>query len=180
MRNADARWERVAKRAADCRARGQALLIGTRSVEASEQASLALTALGLEHAVLNARQDSEEAEIIARAGQPGAITVATNMAGRGTDIRLGEGVADAGGLHVILTEFHESSRIDRQLFGRSARQGDPGSIETIVSLEDELFSRFAPRHLRLVRVLPLKPLCELMRRRAQARAEREHAITRRE
>lgn len=92
--------------------------------------------------VLNARQDSEEANIILSAGQPGRITVATNMAGRGTDIQLSGGVVSAGGLHVILTEYHESSRIDRQLFGRGARQGDPGSYECIVSLTDELFERF--------------------------------------
>ena len=92
--------------------------------------------------VLNARQDREEAEIVAEAGQAGRITVATNMAGRGTDIRLHPAVSEAGGLHVILTEYHESRRIDRQLFGRCARQGDPGSYESIVALDDELFRRF--------------------------------------
>ena len=180
VRNAEKRWELVAKRAARLRAKGRPVLIGTRSVEASEKASEALSRLGLDHAVLNARQDSAEAAIIARAGEAGAITVATNMAGRGTDIRLGEGVAEAGGLHVILTEFHESGRIDRQLFGRAARQGDPGSTEAIVALDDELFRRFAPRHMRLAGLLPLPMLCEWMRRRAQSRAEREHAITRKE
>jgi preprotein translocase subunit SecA len=88
--------------------------------------------------VLNARQDAEEAAIIAQAGEPGQITVATNMAGRGTDIRLAPGVAERGGLHVIGTEHHQARRIDRQLHGRCARQGDPGSYEMIVSLEDEL------------------------------------------
>ncbi|RMG38492.1 MAG: translocase [Gammaproteobacteria bacterium] len=180
LRTAAARWDRVAERAARCHAEGRPVLIGTRSVEASEQASAALSRRGLDHAVLNARQDEAEAEIIARAGEPGRITVATNMAGRGTDICLTEQVAARGGLHVILTEFHESGRIDRQLFGRCARQGDPGSVEAVVSLEDELFDRFAPRHLKLVRRLPLGLLCGWMRRHAQARAEREHAITRRE
>jgi preprotein translocase subunit SecA len=93
---------------------------------------------------LNARQDAEEAEIIARAGEAGQITVATNMAGRGTDIVLGEGVTEMGGLHVIATERHEAGRIDRQLFGRSGRQGDPGSFEAIVSLEDELVHQHLP------------------------------------
>ncbi len=180
VRNAQKRWELVAKRAAHIHAEDRPVLIGTRSVEASEKASEALSGLGLDHAVLNARQDSAEAAIIARAGMSGTITVATNMAGRGTDIQLGKGVPEAGGLHVILTEFHESSRIDRQLFGRAARQGDRGSAEAIVALDDELFKRFAPKHLRLVRLLPLTPLCEWMRRRAQSRAEREHATTRRE
>lgn len=180
VRKEQSRWELVAKQAARIRGMGRPVLIGTRSVEASEKASDALSRLGLDHAVLNARQDSDEAAIIARAGAMGTITVATNMAGRGTDIRLGKGVREAGGLHVILTEFHESSRIDRQLFGRAGRQGDPGTTEAIVALDDELFKRFAPRHLRLVRLLPHPALCEWMRRRAQSRAEREHATTRRE
>lgn len=94
--------------------------------------------------VLNARQDQEEAAAIAQAGRSGAITVATNMAGRGTDIRLDASVESKGGLHVILTEFHESARVDRQLFGRAARQGNPGSVEAMVSLEDELFRQYAP------------------------------------
>ena len=88
--------------------------------------------------MLNARQDQEEAEVIARAGERGRITVATNMAGRGTDIRLAPGVADLGGLHVLATERHDARRIDRQLFGRGGRQGDPGSYQVIVSLEDEI------------------------------------------
>jgi len=97
-----------------------------------------LTQAGLQHALLNARQDEQEAQIVADAGQFGRITVATNMAGRGTDIKLGPGVVELGGLHVIATELHESARIDRQLYGRCARQGDPGSVEATVSLEDEL------------------------------------------
>ena len=115
------------------------VLIGTRSVRASESLSAVLTARGIAHALLNAKQDRTEAGVITRAGEPGRVTVATNMAGRGTDIRIGADVTARGGLHVILTEYHESRRIDRQLFGRCARQGDPGACESIVSLEDELF-----------------------------------------
>jgi preprotein translocase subunit SecA len=132
---------------------GRPILIGTRSVAASEEVSAVLRERGIAHALLNAMQDREEAEIVARAGQPGAVTVATNMAGRGTDIRLGLGVAECGGLHVVLTEYHESRRVDRQLFGRSGRQGDPGSCETVVSLEDEIFTTYVPRTTKLVRGL---------------------------
>lgn len=130
---------------------GRPVLIGTRSVGASEEISAVLHVRGIDHALLNARQDELEAEIIAKAGMPGVVTVATNMAGRGTDIRLGPGVAERGGLHVVLTEYHESRRVDRQLFGRAARQGDRGSCEAIISLEDELFNTYAPRPARLVR-----------------------------
>jgi preprotein translocase subunit SecA len=97
----------------------------------------------LEHQVLNAVRHREEAQIVAAAGQAGKITVATNMAGRGTDIKLGRGVAKLGGLHVIAAERNESARIDRQLFGRCARQGDPGSAQAIVCIEDEFVSRYA-------------------------------------
>ena len=103
------------------------VLVGTRSIEKSEKLSTLLTAAGIEHQVLNAKNHEIEAQIVAQAGQIGRVTVATNMAGRGTDIKLGEGVAELGGLHVIGTERHESRRIDRQLAGRCARQGDPGS-----------------------------------------------------
>jgi len=145
------KWQRVAEVAARMAlGEGRPVLIGTRSVKASEEISAVLTARGIVHALLNAKQDSSEAEVIAQAGQPGRVTVATNMAGRGTDIRLGPGVAEMGGLHVILTEYHESRRIDRQLLGRCARQGDPGSCEAIVSLEDEIFTLCAPAATRLV------------------------------
>lgn len=129
---------------------------------------------------LNAKQDKTEADIVALAGQQGAITVATNIAGRGTHIHLGPGVRERGGLHVILTEFHDSSRIDRQLYGRAGRQGDPGTTEAIVALTHELFTRYAPLMLRPCRALPLPALCDLMRRRAQARSEADHATTRAE
>ena len=143
-RNADDRWKEVARCAAAVAAKGRPVLIGTRSVQASEQLSAVLDSDNIAHAVLNARQDKDEAEAVAQASQPGRVTVATNMAGRGTDIKLSSKVEQAGGLHVILTEFHESARVDRQLFGRCARQGDPGTIEAVVSVDDELFRQFAP------------------------------------
>ena len=149
---AEARWRHVAVRAMELAAGGRAVLVGTRSVEASEYLAQLLTDSGFPHTVLNARQDNVEAETIAAAGQSGKVTVATNMAGRGTDIKLSEAVAEKGGLHVILTEFHESARVDRQLFGRAARQGDPGTVEAIISLEDELFRRYAPLGARLVAI----------------------------
>lgn len=135
------KWHCVAERAECLRAQGRSVLIGTRTVCASEELSAVLEAAGLAHRVLNARQDQEEASIIAKAGQHCAITIATNMAGRGTDIMLDEAVRDAGGLHVIVTELHDSARLDRQLIGRAGRQGDPGSFEIIASLEDEILVR---------------------------------------
>jgi preprotein translocase subunit SecA len=119
--------------------------VGTHSVRASEHLSELLKAENLDHQVLNAVYHAQEAGIIAQAGQGGNITVATNMAGRGTDIKLGRGVADLGGLHVIAAEPNESARIDRQLYGRCARQGDPGSAQGIFSLEDEVVSRYAKK-----------------------------------
>lgn len=121
---------------------GRPVLVGTRSVKASETLSGMLTLEGLPHRVLNAVRHKEEARIVSQAGVKGAITIATNMAGRGTDIVLGPGASQNGGLHVIATECHESRRIDRQLFGRAARQGDPGSARLFVSLEDELVCRY--------------------------------------
>ncbi|MGN6323717.1 MAG: hypothetical protein ACTHNE_18510 [Dyella sp.] len=138
------RWREVARRAMELAAQGRAVLVGTRSVEASETLGRLFDHEGVAHILLNARQDKSEADIVAEAGQPGRITVATNMAGRGTDIKLAAQVEAHGGLHVILTEFHESARVDRQLFGRCARQGDPGTTEAIISVDDELFLRFAP------------------------------------
>src|SRR5262249_44397317 len=139
----EAKWAGVVAHVKRVHARGQPVLVGTRSVGASEHLSRLLTAAGLSHQVLNARQDRAEADIIAHAGEPEHIVVATNMAGRGTDIRLAPGVAERGGLHVIATEGHEARRIDRQLFGRCGRQGDPGSHELLVSLEDEIMTVYA-------------------------------------
>ncbi|MBC8323002.1 MAG: preprotein translocase subunit SecA [Candidatus Marinimicrobia bacterium] len=121
---------------------GQPTLVGTISVEASELLSRMLKRHGIPHNVLNAKQHKSEAEIVTRAGQPGAVTIATNMAGRGTDIKLGTGVQELGGLHILGTERHESRRIDDQLRGRSGRQGDPGSSSFYLSLEDDLMRLF--------------------------------------
>ncbi|HEY6192147.1 MAG TPA: preprotein translocase subunit SecA [Bacteroidota bacterium] len=118
------------------------VLVGTTSVEVSETLSRMLKRQGIPHNVLNAKQHQREAEIVAHAGLPGAITIATNMAGRGTDIKLGPGVPEAGGLHIVGTERHEARRIDRQLRGRAGRQGDPGSSKFYLSLEDDLMRLF--------------------------------------
>ena len=123
---------------------GRPVLVGTVSIEDSELISDLLRRRGVDHEVLNAKQHQREATIVARAGEPGAVTIATNMAGRGTDIKLGDGVAAAGGLHIIGTERHESRRVDNQLRGRSGRQGDPGSSRFFVSFEDDIMRRFAP------------------------------------
>lgn len=122
--------------------KNQPILVGTVSIENSEILSEMLKRKGVPHKVLNAKYHAEEAEIISRAGEPGSVTIATNMAGRGTDILLGEGVSDVGGLHIIGTERHESRRIDNQLRGRAGRQGDPGSTQFYLSLGDELMKRF--------------------------------------
>lgn len=140
----DALWQAVAERARALQAQGRPVLIGTASVAQSQQLSAVLQAAGLAHAVLNARQDSAEGEVVAAAGQGGRITVATSMAGRGTDIALGEGVAQRGGLHVILCQHNASARIDRQFLGRAARQGQPGSVQTLLSLAFPLFDRWLP------------------------------------
>jgi preprotein translocase subunit SecA len=142
FRTDEQKWRAIAERVAELHAQNVPVLLGTRSVAASEVASRMLDERGLEHNVLNAKQDSVEADLVACAGEPGRITIATNMAGRGTDIELAPEVKQAGGLHVILSERHEASRIDRQLAGRGARQGDPGSFEAILSLEDPLLLPF--------------------------------------
>jgi len=179
------KWALVADRVAEVAVgEGRPVLIGTRSVQASEAVSAVLSARGITHALLNAKQDGEEAGIIAEAGLVGRVTVATNMAGRGTDIHLGPGVEARGGLHVILTEYHESRRVDRQLFGRCARQGDPGTCEVIVSLEDEVFAVHAPRLTGLLKRLagPNGPVpawgLRRLRRAAQDSAERRAARVR--
>ena len=126
----------------DCNQRKQPVLVGTISVEVSELLSRMLKRKNILHNVLNAKQHQREAEIVIRAGQPGAVTIATNMAGRGTDIKLGDGVKDLGGLHILGTERHDSRRIDLQLRGRSGRQGDSGSSRFYLSLEDDLMRLF--------------------------------------
>jgi len=122
--------------------KGRPVLVGTTSVEVSELLSRMLKMRGIKHNVLNAKQHAREAEIVAEAGQAGAVTIATNMAGRGTDIKLGPGVKEAGGLAIVGTERHDSRRVDRQLRGRAGRQGDPGSSVFFVSLEDDLMRLF--------------------------------------
>jgi len=131
----------------------QPVLVGTVSVEKSERLSRMLEKRGVKHNVLNAKQHEREAAIVAEAGQPGAVTIATNMAGRGTDIVLGAGVTDVGGLHIIGTERHESRRIDNQLRGRAGRQGDPGSSRFFISLEDDLMKIFGPAADRIGRLM---------------------------
>jgi preprotein translocase subunit SecA len=135
---AAAKWAAIVDEVRELHQQGRPLLIGTRSIDKSEHLSRMLSAAGIEHRVLNAHQIAQEAEIIAQAGQHRHVTVSTNMAGRGTDIRLGDGVADMGGLHVICTEMHDAARIDRQLIGRCGRQGDPGTYRQYLALDDEI------------------------------------------
>jgi preprotein translocase subunit SecA len=140
------KWQAIIDDLGQQHERGRPVLVGTRSIDKSESLSQLLAARGIEHAVLNARHIAKEAAIVADAGQAGKVTVATNMAGRGTDIRLGEGVPELGGLHVICTELHESQRIDRQLIGRCGRQGDPGTYRQFLALDDEiLLTGFGPK-----------------------------------
>lgn len=162
---------------------GLPVLIGTRSVTASQSASEALRQHGIEHVVLSASQDAEEAEIIARAGQMKSVTVATNMAGRGADIKLGKGVADLGGLQVIMSEYHDSRRIDRQLAGRAGRQGDKGDFRPFLSLDDPLIKDEQGSIYRWLRALSITFGIKSEERvfgRAQARAEALHARMRRD
>lgn len=138
----DAKWAAVVEEIDQQHRRGRPILVGTRSVDASERLGRLLQGRGMVYTILNAVRHEQEAEIVLRAGDLQTITIATNMAGRGTDIRLGPGAANCGGLHVILTEGHESARIDRQLKGRAARQGSPGSSVVFVAFSDELIQRF--------------------------------------
>jgi preprotein translocase subunit SecA len=136
------KWKAIADEIGECSQRGQPVLVGTITVEKSELLAKVLKKRKISHEVLNARYHEKEAQIIAKAGEQGAVTIATNMAGRGTDIKLGEGVVERGGLHIIGTERHEARRIDNQLRGRSGRQGDPGSSRFYLSLEDDLMRLF--------------------------------------
>ena len=145
FRTAAARWNAVIQAIVKVHATGRPILVGTRSVEASEIVAKALTAQNIDHRVLNAIQDKEEATLISKAGQLHAVTVATNMAGRGTDIKLEIDPKKRGGLHVILTEMHSSRRIDRQFTGRAGRQGDPGSSQMLLSLHDELLTLYTKK-----------------------------------
>ena len=138
------KWQAIAEEVAQAQRQGRAVLVGVRSVESSEILAGLLTSQGLEVAVLNAVQHAQEAAIVAIAGEPGRVTIATNMAGRGTDIRLHPQVFQSGGLHVVIAETNESARIDRQLAGRCGRQGDPGSVSVYLCLEDILAQRYLP------------------------------------
>ncbi|MEM8781753.1 MAG: DEAD/DEAH box helicase [Planctomycetota bacterium] len=167
----DARRNRIADRVQTMHAQGRPVLVGSRTIHESEALSVLLDQRGVPHAVLNAVRHEEEAEIVKRAGQPGTVTIATNMAGRGTDIKLGPGVAAAGGLHVIAAERNDARRIDRQLFGRAGRQGDPGSAEAVVALDDEVVRRFTHPLVRAaVRRVAPRWVVRLAQRRAHARA----------
>jgi preprotein translocase subunit SecA len=178
--NENVKFDAIVQEVIRLREAGRAVLIGTRSVEKSEKLSERLTAAGIEHQVLNARQHEQEAKIVAQAGQLGRVTIATNMAGRGTDIKPALEVLAAGGLHVLGTERHESLRIDRQLMGRAGRQGDPGSAQFFLSLEDELLEGLGPKAQERWKQFGLRggernwdqylPLF----RRAQRRVERRH------
>ena len=174
LRDRAAQLACITRRADEMQAMGRPVLIGAKSVKHSDEIAQALKKAGLIHAVLNAENEAEEAEIVARAGETGRITIATNMAGRGTDIGLGPGVADAGGLHVILSDMHDARRIDRQLIGRAGRQGDPGTVEMILSPRTGRAAGGA-----LLRALaPIAPLAAL--KLHQRRAERLHGRMRRD
>lgn len=176
----DAKWDAIVAEVAEQHSTGRPVLIGTRSIDKSERLSKLLTAAKLEHRVLNARHAAQEAVIIASAGERGRITVATNMAGRGTDIRLGEGVRELGGLHVIVSELHESARIDRQLIGRCGRQGDPGSYRLFLALDDDILAAgLGTTTAKQLQAIGLRRTPRLARyvklfERAQSRIEREH------
>jgi preprotein translocase subunit SecA len=133
-----AKFEAIVSEVQEIHAQGRPVLIGTRSIDKSEILSRLLTELSIEHQVLNANNVEKEAEIVAAAGGQGKVTVATNMAGRGTDIKLADDVATIGGMHVICTELHDAARIDRQLIGRCGRQGDKGSYRQFLSLDDDI------------------------------------------
>ena len=176
----DAKWGAIVDEICQLHAEGRPVLIGSRSIDKSEHLSKLLQAKGIEHQVLNAHKIAEEADIVARAGQRGKVTVSTNMAGRGTDIKLGERIQELGGLHVICTEMHDAGRIDWQLRGRCARQGDPGTYRQYLSLDDDLLlSGLGPEKSRRFEALGAESADAfdgLARpfRKAQKKVERRH------
>jgi preprotein translocase subunit SecA len=175
--SAELKWQALVKTIQQLQERGQPVLVGTRTISAADEIACLLSQQGIKYQLLHANQDVEEALIVADAGQYGNVTIATNMAGRGTDIKLASEVLSLGGLHVILTELHDSARVDRQLVGRCARQGQPGSWEEILSLEDELLhvlSRHILRGLkRSLQRAPDNPLLQWLARRAYYRAQKK-------
>jgi preprotein translocase subunit SecA len=181
-----AKLERIVADVAETHAVGRPVLIGTRSIDKSEDLSRLLEEAGLRHVVLNARHIEKEAEIVAEAGQLGRITVSTNMAGRGTDIKLGDDVRELGGLHVICTELHDSARIDRQLIGRCGRQGDPGTWRQFLALDDDiLIAGYGPKRAKRIaaslrgRIDGSPAVLERAFKRAQRRVEARHVRQRR-
>jgi preprotein translocase subunit SecA len=186
FRSRHEKWRAVVRRIQELHERGRPVLVGTRSVDKSEALSHELDKVGVPHAVLNAKRHAEEAKIVARAGERGQVTIGTNGAGRGTDIVLGEGVAALGGLHVIGTERHDARRVDRQLGGRAGRQGDPGSYQFLLALDDDLVRRrwrrlmaWLRRRTRRRRGRPLRaPWLRWLFALAQRRVERDHLLAR--
>jgi preprotein translocase subunit SecA len=176
----EAKWAAVVEEICELHAAGRPVLIGTRSIDKSEELSRLLEAAGIKHEVLNANHIAAEADIVAGAGQQGRVTVSTNMAGRGTDIKLGGGIAGLGGLHVICTEMHDASRIDRQLIGRCGRQGDPGTFRQYLALDDDLLlAGLGPKKSDKLKARGEKsagPFRRLRRlfRKAQRKVERRH------
>lgn len=188
FRSRGAQYRFIRDRIVECVRAGRPVLVGTRDVRESERLAVRLREAGVPFSLLNARFTADEASLVALAGQPGRVTVATNMAGRGTDIALGDGVAQGGGLHVILTELHDAGRIDRQLAGRCARQGDPGSFEMLLRIDprgtlapsfDRMLLRWCRRRWPAAGAGLLPRLLLAVRRIAQRLREREHASVRR-
>ncbi len=179
---AEDKWRAIIEDLIEQHALGRPILIGTRSIDKSELLSQLMAAHNIEHSILNARHVAQEADIVSAAGQPNKVTVATNMAGRGTDIRLGEGVKELGGLHVICSELHEAQRIDRQLIGRCGRQGDPGTYRQFLALDDEILEtafgpkkaeKFKQRGIALAGSGPISGF-ESLFYKAQRKVERRH------